>query len=46
MLNKIKNIFSICDRAKFALINADTLLMKDDMKTLEEIIRELERFKI
>ncbi len=45
-LNKIKNIFSICDRAKFALIDADTLLMKDDMKTLEEIIRELERFKI
>ncbi|MCX5666284.1 MAG: BatD family protein [Candidatus Omnitrophica bacterium] len=45
-LNKIKNIFSVCDRAKFALINADTLLMKDDMKFLEEIIRELERYKI
>jgi hypothetical protein len=46
VLNKIKNVFDICDRAKFALIKADTLLMKDDMKTLEEIIRELERFKI
>ncbi|MDO8535415.1 MAG: BatD family protein [Candidatus Omnitrophota bacterium] len=46
VLNKIKNIFSVCDRAKFALINADTLLMKDDMKELEEVIRDLERFKI
>ncbi|MCX5667293.1 MAG: BatD family protein [Candidatus Omnitrophica bacterium] len=45
LLNKINNIFNVCDRAKFALINADTLLMKDDMKSLEEIIRELERFK-
>lgn len=46
VLNKINNIFDVCDRAKFALINADTLLMKDDMKSLEEIIRELEKFKI
>lgn len=46
VLNKIKNIFNVCDRAKFALINADALLMKDDMKELEEIIRELERLKI
>ncbi|MDD5173531.1 MAG: BatD family protein [Candidatus Omnitrophica bacterium] len=46
VLNKIKNIFNVCDRAKFALINSDTLLMKDDMKSLEEVIRELERFKI
>lgn len=46
VLNRIRNIFSVCDRAKFALIDADTLLMKDDMKELEEIIRELERFKI
>ena len=46
ILNKIKNVFSICDRAKFALLNSDELLMKDDMKNLEEIIRDLERFKI
>lgn len=46
VLNKIENIFNVCDRAKFALIKADTLLMKDDMKSLEEIIRELERSKI
>jgi hypothetical protein len=45
VLNKINNIFSVCDRAKFALVNADTLLMKDDMKELEEVIRELERLK-
>jgi hypothetical protein len=46
VLNKIESLFGVCDRAKFALIKADTLLMKDDMKSLEEIIRELERFKI
>ncbi len=46
VLNKIKNIFGVCDRAKFASINADMLLMRDDMKELEEIIRELERSKI
>ncbi|MDP2928918.1 MAG: BatD family protein [Candidatus Omnitrophota bacterium] len=45
-LNKIKNIFGVCDRAKFALLNADELLMKDDMKELEEIIRDMERLKI
>ena len=45
-LNKIKNIFGVCDRAKFALLNADELLMKDDMKELEEIIRDLERLKV
>ena len=41
--NKIKNIFEVCDRAKFALSNADEFKMKDDMKELEEIIRYFER---
>lgn len=45
IVNKIRNMFDICDRAKFALTNADALLMKDDMKELEEIIRALERIK-
>ena len=45
VINKIKNIFDICDRAKFALPKADELKMKDDMKELEEIIRDLEKVK-
>ena len=45
VINKIKNIFDLCDRAKFALSNVDALRMKDDMRELEEIIRDLERKK-
>ncbi len=45
-INKIKNIFDICDRAKFALSRVDEFRMKDDMKELEEIIRGLERMKL
>ncbi|MBI5124399.1 MAG: protein BatD [Candidatus Omnitrophica bacterium] len=46
VINKIKNIFDVCDRAKFAMLKADALLMKDDMKELEEVIRTLERMKL
>jgi hypothetical protein len=46
IINKIKNIFEVCDRAKFALLNADELKMKDDMKELEEIIRYFERKRL
>jgi hypothetical protein len=45
IINKIKNIFAICDRAKFALSRADEFRMRDDMKEFEEIIRNLERMK-
>lgn len=45
VINKIKNIFDVCDRAKFALFNVDELRMKDDMRELEEIIRDLGRKK-
>jgi hypothetical protein len=46
IMNKIKNIFEVCDRAKFALSNIDEFKMKDDMKELEEIIRYFERLKL
>lgn len=46
IINKIRNIFEICDRAKFALSNIDGFKMKDDMKELEEIIRYFERMKL
>lgn len=46
VINKISNIFEICDRAKFALSNIDEFKMKDDMRELEEIIRYFERMKL
>ena len=46
IVGKIKNIFQICDRAKFALSNIDEFKMKDDMKELEEIIRYFERKRL
>ena len=46
IMGKIRNIFEICDRAKFALSNVDEFKMKDDMKELEEIIRYFERKKL
>lgn len=45
MLNKVKNVFETCDRAKFALSNAGESKMKDDMRELEEIVRYLERLR-
>lgn len=46
VINKIKNLFDVCDRAKFALSNIDGFKMKDDMKELEEIIHYFERTKL
>ncbi|MDP3792052.1 MAG: BatD family protein [Candidatus Omnitrophota bacterium] len=46
IVNKIRGIFEMCDRAKFALSNIDEFKMKDDMKELEEIIRYFERVKL
>lgn len=46
IMNKIKSIFEICDRAKFALSNIDEFKMKDDMKELEEVIRYFERMRL
>jgi hypothetical protein len=46
IVNKIKNIFEVCDRSKFALSSADEFKMKDDMKELEEIIRYFERKRL
>lgn len=46
IINKIRDIFEVCDRAKFALSNIDGLKMKDDMRELEEIIRYFERKRL
>lgn len=45
-INKVRNIFDICDRSKFALSSVEEFKMKDDMKELEEIIRIFERVKL
>jgi hypothetical protein len=45
IMNKIKSLFNVCDRAKFALSGMDPVKMKDDMRELEEIIRYFERVK-
>lgn len=46
ILRKIKNIFTTCDRAKFAFSTVDRDKMKDDMKELEEVVEYFERKKI
>jgi len=46
VINKVKGLFEVCDRAKFALSNIDGFKMKDDMKEFEEIIRFFERMKL
>ena len=46
IMKKIRDIFEVCDRAKFALSSIDGMRMKDDMKELEEIIRYFERKRI
>jgi hypothetical protein len=46
ILHKIRELFWICDQAKFALSQIDGVRMKDDIKNFEEIINYLERKKI
>lgn len=43
---KIRNLFSVCDDAKFAFAKFDHYKMKDDMKEFEEIVNYLERKKL
>lgn len=46
LINKVQDIFTACDRAKFALTGVDEMKMKDDMRELEEIIKALEKVKV
>ena len=46
ILNKIKDLFSVCDEARFALSSVDMFKIADDLKELEEVINYLERKKI
>ena len=46
ILRKIKNIFEVCDRSRFAFSQLDGFRMKDDIKEFEEIINYFERKRI
>ncbi|MDP2913078.1 MAG: BatD family protein [Candidatus Omnitrophota bacterium] len=46
MLKKVKDLFEVCDRARFAFFQADNFKMQDDLKELEEVINYLERKKL
>jgi hypothetical protein len=46
ILRKTRNLFEMCDRARFALLKPDELKMKDDLKELREIVAYFERLRI
>jgi hypothetical protein len=46
MLRKLKNLFDVCDRARFAGLVVDETKMKDDLLELDEVIKFLERAKL
>jgi hypothetical protein len=46
MLHKMRDLFNVCDRARFAGLSVDETRMKDDIKELEEVIKYLERAKL
>jgi hypothetical protein len=46
ILRKIRGLFDVCDRAKFASFKVEDFKMADDLKEMEEIIKYLERKKI
>jgi hypothetical protein len=46
MVSKVKRLFSVCDTARFAFLEADDMKMRDDKKELEDIIKYFERKKL
>ncbi len=45
MITKIRNLFTVCDQAKFAFMKIDMEKMQDDYRELEGVIKYLERKK-
>ena len=43
IITKIRNLFTVCDEARFAFLKFDADKMLDDYKELEDVIRYLER---
>lgn len=46
ILRKVRDIFDICDQARFASLQVDEFRRKDDLKELEEVINYFERSKL
>jgi len=45
-VRKVRNLFMVCDEARFAFMQPDGYKMRDDLKELREVIGYLERRKI
>lgn len=46
IMQKVRNLFGICDEARFAFLEPDRTKMLDDLKELGEVLNYLERKKI
>ena len=46
VITKIRNLFTVCDEARFAFLQFDTDKMQDDYKELEDVIKYLERKRL
>lgn len=46
IMQKVQNLFSVCDEARFAFFEPDRAKMRDDLKELGEVVNYLERKKI
>ena len=46
VIRKIKGLFDVCDRARFAFMNVADFKMTSDLKELQDIIKYFERIKI
>ena len=46
VITKIRNLFTVCDEARFAFLKFDADKMQDDYKELEDVIKYLERRRL
>ncbi len=46
VITKIRNLFTVCDEARFAFLKFDIDKMRDDYKELEDVITYLERRRL
>ena len=46
IITKIRNLFTVCDTARFAFLKFNIDKMQDDYKELEDIIKYLERKRL
>ena len=46
ILRKLKGLFDVCDRARFAFLSVTEYKMEDDLKELQEVVNYFERKKL